>query len=53
MEVERILSELESLTYLFRELSTVDEAGFQIPMKCFKKVVNDKLKSIKEQTKEL
>lgn len=53
MVTEQILNELESLTYLFKELGSVDRDQFQIPIKCFKKVVNEKLKSIKELTKEI
>jgi hypothetical protein len=52
-EINSILNELESLTILFKELSEVDRDKFQIPMDCFKKVVNNKLKIIKQLTKEI
>lgn len=44
--IDLILQELESLTYLFKELKDVGDS-FQIPKECFKKVVNDKLTTIK------
>ena len=55
VDVKEVLYELESLTSLFKELDSAftNNFQFQVPIKCLKKLTNEKLKIIKEKVKEL